>query len=364
MENKQEKPAMMQYLLPKELESELHKACEEMTAEHHRPITLEVLGALEDDECYGNEYRIRIGETGDGEQQQPVPMITYNIRGGREAGSFQYQIDDIRMMVKFYVLGTALANKYRMCTYDAAGRYFRLQTCDYATSNSLVIYVTVMSSDNVSISCTINSNDKAIRDNMPAFAKSGLVTWEIPLIRDSRMSLSYLAKLYDSSEKPPYSDHTEQISPAEKYTTKRETWIKLFRSSESLGASMSAPKSIYGAYMITRAIGDYDAQGLKDRRRMHLLDSALTLIMNDPRVTITKNVVIPNDISRDVPPSVGYIEFEVGENKFFLYCNFVDDGDVRIVETSTNSVLTIRTNWTIADKYPDIGEPIRRFLGL
>lgn len=364
MENKQEKPASLQYLLPKELESELRKACEEMTAEHQRPITFEVLGD-EGDECCYYEYRIRIGEAGDGEPQGPVPTITYDLRSSRNIGSFRYQIDDIRMMVRFYMTGTEFANKYNTCAYDAANRYFRLQTCNYASPDSLFIYVNMGFGDRLSVSCTISPYDRAILTNMQAFAKSGLVTAEIPLIKDSYMKdLSCLASMYDNGEKPPYFDHTEQISETEKRISKRDIWVKLFRSRKNLGES-SVPNNIYGAFTIARAIGNHDIYGLNGPDRMHLLDSALTSILNDPRVTITKNVVIPNDTFYQIPPSIGYIEFEVGENKFFLYCNFAGGGDVHVVETSTNSAFVIRpNNWVVNGKYPDVGVPLRRFLGL
>ena len=333
MTKKKEEPAKHQYLLPEELERELRKACAELSAKHNRKIELE-------NNMYGGcGYLIKIGGTDNDEYQSSIRYDTMEIAF---KGSFMCQIDDIRSMIEFYISGTALGNKYSLCIYDAAERRFRMQAPMDEMFNLLNIYVDMTYNDYV-VSCTVNICDVDIIDNMPAFAPSGLFAAEVPLISHCHMdNLSDLATLYDYVDHPECGDTSfiHQIADERK---------------------RNVPVSTYETFDIIRNIGDYSSLDV----RMHILDCSLSLIMNDPRVKVTRNFMFPYTGYSGDTPVIGYIEFEVGKNKFFLYYNHADDGKVHIVETAANSTLTLNPrSWVWRDKLPNIEEPIRRFLGL
>lgn len=130
-----------------------------------------------------------------------------------------------------------------------------------------------------------------------------------------------------------------------------------------LSCKDDASVSISDTFDIIRSIGDYSSLDV----RMHMLDCSLTMIINDSRVKVTRTFMFPCTGCLNITPVIGYIEFEVGKNKFFLYYNHADGGKVHIVETTANSVLTLNPRswvWQDKDKLPNIEEPIRRFLGL
>ena len=358
MTKKKEEPAKHQYLLPEELERELRKACAELSTKHNRKIELE-------NNMYGGcGYLIKIGGTDNDEYQSSIRYDTMEIAF---KGSFMCQIDDIRSMIEFYILGTALGNKYSLCIYDAAERRFRMQAPMDEMFNLLNIYVDMTYNDYV-VSCTVNICDVDIIDNMPAFAPSGLFAAEVPLISHCHMNnLSDLATLYDYADQPQCCDDSLEHQITD--NRKRNTWINLFLSRKKHRnriASRSSrmddvPVSTYETFDIIRNIGDYSSLDV----RMHILDCSLSLIMNDPRVKVTRNFMFPYTGYSGDTPVIGYIEFEVGKNKFFLYYNHADDGKVHIVETAANSTLTLNPrSWVWRDKLPNIDEPIRRFLGL
>ena len=358
------KYAKHQYLLPEELERELRKACAELSTKHNRKIELE-------DDLYGGcGYLIKIGGTDNDKRQSSMPSIRYDTMKTAFKGSFMCQIDDIRSMIEFYILGTALGNKYSLCIYDAAERRFRMQAPMDEMFDLLNIYVDMTYID-YAVSCTINICDVDIIDNMPAFGPSGLFAAEVPLISHCHMNnLSHLATLYDYADvayQPQCCDDSleHQITDGKK----RNTWINLFlsrkkhrnRLASRSSCGDAAPVSIPETFDIIRNIGDYSSLDV----RMHILDCSLSLIINDPRVKVTRNFMFPYTGYSGDTPVIGYIEFEVGKNKFFLYYNHADDGKVHIVETAANSTLTLNPrSWVWRDKLPNIEEPIRRFLGL
>ena len=359
---KEEQPAEHQYLLPKELESELRKVCEELSAKHNRKIEFE-------DSLYGgngSSYLIKIGGADNGERQPAVSSIRYDSIETAFKGSFMCQVDHIRSMIEFYISGTALGNKYNMCIYDAAESRFRMQAPMDEMFNLLNIYVD-MAYDDYVVSCTINTADVDIANNMPAFALARLFAVEVPLISHCHMkNLSDLATLYDYVDQPQCGDtsFTQRITD----NRKQRTWINLFLSRKkhrnwrvSESGMDVASTSISETFDIIRSIGDHSSLDV----RMRILDCSLSLIMNDPRVKVTRNFMFPCTGYTDDTPVIGYIEFEVEKNKFFLYYNHADDGKVHIVETSANSVLTLNPrSWVWHNKLPDVGEPVRRFLGL
>ena len=361
MTKKKEEPAKHQYLLPEELERELRKACAELSTKHNRKIELE-------DDLYGGcGYLIKIGGTDNDKRQSSMSSIKYDTMKTAFKGSFMCQIDDIRSMIEFYILGTALGNKYSLCIYDAAERRFRMQAPMDEMFDLLNIYVDMTYID-YAVSCTINICDVDIIDNMPAFGPSGLFAAEVPLISHCHMNnLSNLATLYEYADQPQRCDtDLAQLIPDDK---EQNMWINLFLSRKknrnwiaSRSSCMNAaPVSIPETFDIIRNIGDYSSLDV----RMHILDCSLSLIMNDPRVKVTRNFMFPYTGYTDGTRVIGYIEFEVGKNKFFLYYNHADDGKVHIVETAANSVLTLNPrSWVWRDKLPNIEEPIRRFLGL
>ena len=362
MTKKKEQPAEHQYLLPKELESELRKVCTELSAKHNRKIEFE-------DSLYGgngSSYLIKIGGADNGERQPAVSSIRYDSIETAFKGSFMCQVDHIRSMIEFYISGTALGNKYSMCIYDAAESRFRMQAPMDEMFNLLNIYVD-MAYDDYVVSCTINTADVDIANNMPAFALARLFAVEVPLISHCHMkNLSDLATLYDYVDQPQCGDtsFTQRITD----NRKQRTWINLFLSRKkhrnwrvSESGMDVASASISETFDIIRSIGDHSSLDV----RMRILDCSLSLIMNDPRVKVTRNFMFPCTGYTDDTPVIGYIEFEVGKNKFFLYYNHADDGKVHIVETSANSVLTLNPrSWVWHNKLPNIEEPIRRFLGL
>lgn len=362
---KEEQPAEHQYLLPKELESELRKVCEELSAKHNRKIEFE-------DSLYGgcgSSYLIKIGGANIGERQPAVSSIRYDSIETAFKGSFRCQVDHIRSMIEFYISGTALGNKYSMCIYDAAESRFRMQAPMDEMFNLLNIYVD-MAYDDYVVSCTINTADVDIANNMPAFALARLFAVEVPLISHCHMkNLSDLAALYDYAD-VAYQPQCCADSLGQQITDsrKQDMWINLFLSRKKHrnwrvpeSGTDVASISVSDTFDIIRNIGDYSSLDV----RMHILDCSLSLIINDSRVKVTRNFMFPCTGYSDDTPIIGYIEFEVGKNKFFLYYNHADDGKVHIVETSANSVLTLNPrSWVWHNKLPDVGEPVRRFLGL
>ncbi len=360
MTKKKEEPAKTQYLLPKELESELRKVCEELSAKHKRKIELGDLFA--DVGCL-----IKIGEA-DNNDRHPT-TIRYDTSETAFHGSFVCQIDYIRSMIEFYLSGTALGNKYRLCIYDVAENRFRMQAPADEIFNLLNIYVD-MSHDDYDVSIAVNKCDADIANNMPAFSLSGLFAAEIPLISHCHMdNLSDLATLYDYVDHPECGDTSfiHQIADERK----RNMLVNLFTSRKrnrnrmlsGLSCKDDASVSISDTFDIIRSIGDYSSLDV----RMRILDCSLTMIINDSRVKVTRTFMFPCTGYPNITPVIGYIEFEVGKNKFFLYYNHADGGKVHIVETAANSVLTLNPRswvWQDKDKLPDINEPIRRFLGL
>lgn len=361
MKKKNEKLAEHQYLLPAELESELRKVCEELSTEHNRKIVLESVNK----EFDGCGYLIKIGGANN-EERPSMSVIRYNATETTFNGSFVCQINDIRSMIEFYLSGTDFGNRYSLCTYDAVERRFHMQTPAHMMFDLLNIYVDMTYVDFYAVSCTVDTDDAEIINNMPAFAMSRLFAVEIPLITHGHINnLSTLATLYDYANNPQYCDINLASQIAD---VNQIAWIKLFQTRKHIninrvvsGTYEPLLAATAEAFEIIRCV---ICHALHDSR-MHVLDCALTMTMNDPRVKITRNFMFPRPGSDNVTPVIGYIEFEVGKNKFFLYYNQSDNGKVYIVDTATNSTFTIRPGrWVYRDKLQDIGEPIRRFLGL
>lgn len=366
---KNEKLAEHQYLLPAELESELRKVCEELSTEHNRKIVLESVNEELDDDLYdGCGYLIKIGGANN-EERPTMPVIRYNAMETTFNGSFMCQIDDIRTMIEFYLSGTDFGNRYSLCTYNAVERRFRMQAPVHMMFDLLNIYVDMSYAHDVyGVRCTVNMGDAEIINNMPAFAISRLFAVEIPLITNGHINnLSTLAKLYDYADNSQYYDINLAPQIAD---VNQNTWIKLFQTRKHININRVVSEVAHApvlaataeAFDVIRCVRGHSPND----SRMHVLDCALTMTMNDPRVKITRNFMFPRPGFHDITPVIGYIEFEVGKNKFFMYYNHSDElGKVHIVDTATNSTFTISPgSWVYRDKLPDIGEPIRRFLGL
>lgn len=364
---KKEEPAKHQYLLPAELKSELRKVCEELSTEHNRKIVLESVNEELDDDLYdGCGYLIKIGGANN-EERPSMPVIRYNAMETTFNGSFMCQINDIKTMIEFYISGTDFGNRYSLCTYDAAERRFRMQAPVHMMYDLLNIYVN-MERDFCTVSCTVNMGDAEIINNMPAFAPSRLFEVEIPLITHGYINnLSTLATLYDYAGSPQYYDIN--LAPQITDDKNQNTWIKLFQTRKHININRVVSEAAHAPVLAATAEAFEIIRHVRGHApndsRMHVLDCALTMTMNDPRVKITRNFMFPRPGFHDVTPVIGYIEFEVGKNKFFMYYNHADDEKVHIVDTATNSTFTISPgSWAYRDKFPDVGEPIRRFLGL